>query len=290
MTLFIACQSALLPPVSCSWPNDDPRCNTTAYSGTYPACALFQYKDRRPIPCVGVEAETCKFTGTSTNSTPPRPASWHVHIFFPNPLCKDCDPNFTTERPGFTFNEAMEYRRDIAQKLNHLTEKITGTPPQDPIDVFQALGDPNYDQCIMTYNIVAGAPGNFHREPCIYEVDAVKEGGPFANPSTSLGYPNYSFFLPGEYWLPGLLPKFLDWLRLARTVLGYGAYAVLIHPNTGCETRDHMEEQSIRWLGQSFPLSPQVFSCDSVGCNQACPSSDPFPANCSHIPQKASKL
>jgi aromatic ring-cleaving dioxygenase len=61
----------------------------------------------------------------------------------------------------------------------------------------------------------------------------------------------------------------------------YGAYDVLLHPNTGCEVRDHAEERSIDWLGSSYPLSIDVFSCNALGCNQACPSTLPPPANCS---------
>merc|ERR1712224_31050 len=141
----------------------------------------------------------------------------------------------------------------------------TGKELLDPINVTRAKMDPTYDQCIDIYNIAAGAPANFHNEPCIYEVDMVKERGPFTDPATGGGYPNFSFFIPGETWLPGLLQMVMDWLEKNR-----GQYDVLIHPNTGCEVRDHMEEQSISWLGKSYPLLPRVFSCRALGCNQAC--------------------
>ena len=49
------------------------------------------------------------------------------------------------------------------------------------------------------------------------------------------GYPNYSFFIPGEYWLTDLVPILRRWLAVRRR--DFGAYDVLIHPNTGCEAR-----------------------------------------------------
>lgn len=67
----------------------------------------------------------------------------------------------------------------------------------------------------------------------------------------------------------------------------WGAYNMLLHPNTGCEVRDHVEQRSIRWLGEPrLPLLPEVFSCRALGCNQACPDAGtgaprPPPANCS---------
>lgn len=45
---------------------------------------------------------------------------------------------------------------------------------------------------------------------------------------------------------------------------------VLVHPNTGCEVRDHIEAASITWLGSPHPLLASVFSCRALGCNQAC--------------------
>lgn len=174
----------------------------------------------------------------------------------------------------------MFFRRDISEFLNFLTLNITGKAPKDPIDAALAAIDPDYSQCTDTYNIAAGAPANFHDQPCIYEVDAVKEPGPFTDPATGLGYPNYSFFLPGEYWMPGLLPMLKDWLVQIKASQ-YHAYDVLIHPNTGCEVRDHVETKSIQWYGKDYPLLPKVFSCHSLGCNQGCPSTAPPPANCS---------
>ena len=59
---------------------------------------------------------------------------------------------------------------------------------------------------------MAGAPANYHPEPCIFEVDAVKKMGPFTDPVTKEGYPNYSFLIPGDVWLPGLLDRVHAWL------------------------------------------------------------------------------
>jgi hypothetical protein len=209
----------------------------------------------------------------------------------------------------------MIMRRDLAEQLNLLTRQIKGSDALDPIDLDRALKDPDYNQCGDSYNIVAGAPANYHTEPCIFEVDAVKKGGPFTDPATGpaprslppcfsgqrfvlapqalarhmlvgcaeLGYPNYSFLLPSEYWLPGLVSSIKRWLGAVRAK--YGAYDILVHPNTGCEVRDHAEHKSIAWLGSSYPLSIGVFSCNALGCNQACPGDGVVPsppANCSH--------
>ena len=117
------------------------------------------------------------------------------------------------ERNGFTYAGAMSLRRDMALQLNLLTTRTTGLPPRDPIDAERAFSDPDYNQCGDVYNIVAGAPANFHDQPCIFEVDAVKKGGPFTDPLTGDGYPKYSFFIPGEIWLPGLLTMLKRWLQ-----------------------------------------------------------------------------
>merc|ERR1712159_623846 len=145
----------------------------------------------------------------------------------------------TTERRGFNYSEAMTLRSELAHQLNKLTSQITGEPQRDPIDVERAGVDPSYNQCGSTYHIVAGAPANFHNEPCIFEVDDVKKGGPFTDPKTGGGYPNFSFFIPSEFWLPGLLASVRQWLHSVSSK--YGQYDVLIHPNTGCEVRDHAE-------------------------------------------------
>jgi hypothetical protein len=177
----------------------------------------------------------------------------------------------------------MQFRRDLSEQLNLITKRITGQLPRDPIDLEMAQSDPSYNQCEDTYNIVAGAPANFHSEPCIFEVDAVKEQGPFTDPDTLKGYPNYSFFIPGDFWLPGLLHMLREWLLSTRRRYA-GRYDILIHPNTGCEVRDHAEERSIEWMGKSHPLLVSAFSCNALGCNQACPrvgASPPAPANCS---------
>lgn len=165
--------------------------------GSRCSCSLFQMADRWPAPCSGnVDGPECLFTGTHSNSTPPIPASWHVHVFFPNVNCTNCSREFTAEHQGFTYHGAMRLRSALSAQLNDITAALTGEAPTDPIDVTRAGLDPNYNQCGHTYNIVAGAPANFHAQPCIFEVDAVKKLGPFTDPSTMLGYPNYSFLLP----------------------------------------------------------------------------------------------
>jgi hypothetical protein len=174
-------------PATCVWNGSsrEPQCETSAYRWAYPECALFQYADLTPIPCQGlVHGDFCKYDGAYGNSTPPLPASWHVHVFFPNPRCTNCSLDFTSERRDFTYEGAMRMRRDLAEQLNLLNRLIKGSNPLDPIDLDRALNDPDYNQCGSSYNIVAGAPANYHTEPCIFEVDAVKKGGPFTDPST----------------------------------------------------------------------------------------------------------
>jgi hypothetical protein len=158
---------------------------------------------------------------------------------------------------------------------------IRGSPARDPIDTVRAAQDPSYNQCGDRYHIAAGAPANYHTEPCIFESDLVKERGPFTDPATGLGYPNYSFFLPGITWLPDLLVRLRTWLR--HLANAYIEYDMLIHPNTGCEVRDHIEQRSFEWLGRALPLLPTVFSCRALGCNQACPGSSP-PQGCPRAP------
>ena len=279
---------APLPSPNCAWlaTSNDPRCSDPAYAGPYPSCALYQSDDRSPIPCQGlVGAGYCEFTGPHANSTPPTPASWHVHLFFPNVNCTNCTSDYTSERPGFTYAGAMQLRGQLSSQLNAWTEALTGRPPRDPISAERAAADASYNQCGDTYRIVAGAPANYHPEPCIFEVDAYKRPGPFTDPATRLGYPNYSFLLPGATWMPGLLALLEAWLLALGPA--WGQYDVLLHPNTGCEVRDHVEPRSIRWLqGTPRALLPEVFSCRALGCNQACPEHGsqplPAPANCSH--------
>lgn len=274
-------------PASCAWGQSGPwagvlsfaractapsaGCDAPGYRGPYPDCAVFQYGDRRPIPCIG-DAGAC------AGAAPPPPASWHVHVFFPNVDCANCSEPFTREAANFTFDGALELRAAVATFLNAEAARIAGAPSRDPIDAARARTDVAYDRCETTYHIAAGAPANFVREPCIYEVDAVKRPGPFTDPDSDLGYPNWSFFVPSDFWLPGLRASLIAWLASR-----HGKYDVLVHPNTGCETRDHVDPKSpdITWLGTPRPLKPAVFSCNALGCNQACPSDDPPPANCS---------
>lgn len=280
--LLAALAASALPRPNCVWGavDNDARCSKPAYAADYPNCSIYQRPSRSPIPCAGLLHSTaCDFTGNASGSAPPVPASWHVHVFFPNPNCTDCEEAFTIERPGFTFAGAMRLRREMAAALNELTLNITGAPPVDPIDMERAGTDLDYNQCGDTYGIVAGAPANYHPEPCIFEVDATKRGGPFTNPTSRLGYPNYSFLLPGATWMPHLLHSITLWLAPRA-----GLYDVLLHPNSGCEVRDHVEERSITWLqGRPHALLPQIFSCRALGCNQACHGAEPPlrpPAQC----------
>ena len=268
------------PRAHCIWnsSDSDPACASESETWEYPACALFQRNDRSPIPCQGrVGEDFCAFTPPSR--PPPTPASWHVHVFYPNPSCPNCTQDLSHERPGFTKAGAMALRRAMAQQLNVMAANLTTRPLLlDSIDVQRAFDDPAYENCIGTYNIIAGAPANFMPTPCIYECDGTKVNGPFTNPNSGLGYPNFSFFIPGKTWAPGLLEQFKAWVMLNR-----GLYDVLIHPNSGCETRDHAEARSIEWMGNPHALSTDVFSCNALGCNQACRAgaSRAPPANCS---------
>ena len=238
--LCLVSAAAAVPP-PCVWGSpSQPLCKSAAYAGDYPTCSLFQYANGQPIPCSGlVHGASCNHTMVAT---PPTPASWHVHIFFPNPNCTNCSASFSHEKPGFTFAGAMQYRGLLAAQLNNLTHALSGRPPRDPIDAVRAASDTEYSQC-ASHSIVAGAPANYHPEPCIFEVDTVKVGGPFTDPTSGLGYPNWSFLLPGHTWVPQLLQHVDAWLRAQRSAtsshpdLDASQYDVLVHPNTGCEVR-----------------------------------------------------
>ena len=257
------------PTTNCGWNvSHSPRCDDPLYRGPYPTCALFQQPDLSPIPCRGmVEDDYC-----ATARSPPPAASWHVHVFFPNVNCTNCSDAFTEESANFTYAGAMRLRGALAEFLNEETARITGRPPDDPIDATRARRDPRYSPCIDTYQLVAGAPANYHDEPCIYEVDAVKELGPFTDPGTGLGYPNWSFLIPSDFWTPGLKNRTVSWFNALPT--DFRRYDVLFHPNTGCEARDHVDATSpdITWLGTRRALDAAIFSCNALGCNQACPS------------------
>ena len=99
----------------------------------------------------------------------------------------------------------MLYRKMIAEKLNELSR-------EGRIDVYRAARDPNYNQCGNEFFITAGAPANYRSLPCIFEVDATKKGGPFTDPSSGMGYPNYSFLLPGSAWMDGLVDSMRSWI------------------------------------------------------------------------------
>jgi len=274
--------STVLPIPNCAWKGTlDPKCEAAGFDGLYPRCSMYQYTDRSPIPCRGLEGED--HCDTSVVRVPPTAASWHVHVFFPNIHCTNCSSFFMRESANFSYHQAMQLRAEMASFLNRAAARARGSALSDPIDVGRALRDPGYSQCIDVYHIVAGAPANYHDAPCIYEVDMHKELGPFTNPATGLGYPNYSFFIPSDIWTPGLLKGLISWLQALRSAGHYNKYDVLIHPNTGCESRDHVDPKSpdITWFGTKHPLQPAIFSCSALGCNQACPSNAPPPANCS---------
>ena len=275
---------------------NDPVCSTAAYlnSSHYPECALFKYANGKPVPCAGLRTPTdkwCDFKQIQTNhslskiSQSPVPASWHIHVFFPNPSCPNCTTEYLHEHENFTYAGAMKYRAVISRKLNEITQ-IHGKGDVELINVTRAAEDPNYNQCTDDYNIVAGAPANYHSTPCIFEVDATKRHGPFTDPTSGLGYPNYSFLLPGTLWMPGLYQTMRAWLLTVRQQPEYLQYQVLLHPNTGCEVRDHVESASIEWMGEPHALLPSVFSCRALGCNQACPTHSshvPPPGNCGRL-------
>ena len=99
---------------NCVWdaPDNDHRCNEASYGGIYPDCSVYQRGNGDPIACGGrlaPQSEYCAFTGRFANSTPPKPASWHVHVFFPNPACDNCYPALRREDPpAFTRAGALQ--------------------------------------------------------------------------------------------------------------------------------------------------------------------------------------
>lgn len=273
--------------------HNDPLCSSEAYLNAtqYPQCALFKYSNGKPVPCAGHQTSNitnnswCAFDenktdGESSDVLRPIPGSWHIHVFFPNPACTNCTDEYLHERENFTRAGAMKYRALISQKLNEMA-KHYGRDHAGRIDVVRAAEDPDYDQCIDEFDIVAGAPANYHSSPCIFEVDATKRLGPFTDPASGLGYPNFSFLLPGNMWMPGLYGIMREWLHTVRQDPEFLQYQILLHPNTGCEVRDHVESASIEWMGKPQPLLASVFSCRALGCNQACPTDK---SNRSHVP------
>lgn len=253
----------------CVYPQDS--CDNASYVQRYPLCTLLQQGGGHAFACIG-EPSLCGLS---------KPASWHLHMLFPNKNCENCSAHFQRERPGFSFAGAMLFRERVANFLNQLVVKVKGSPPRLAINGTRARLDLNYNVCGEIFDIKAGAPANFVDEPCIYEVDSVMEhGGPWRNPSLHEGYPNWSFFLPGDFWLPGAVPMLRAWLDSERSAVGgYGQYTFAIHPNTGCESHDHFKE--IEWLGPPLPLSDD-FSCNALGCNQMCQANvkSAYPANC----------
>ena len=258
-----------LPPPTCAWGDSHalPTCTSANYAGRYPRCALWQYASRQPIPCGGlVNAEDCVFYDGANATARPTPASWHVHVFFPNPACTNCSLSFSSERPGFTFDGSMAYRGLMAARLNALSTRITGHPPRAPIDAHRAGADPAYSACEDDYHIVAGAPANYHREACIFEVDAVKRRGPFTDPKTGLGYPNWSFFLPGSVWMPNMVEELITWLRAVRA------------------TREDLASCARRPPAASEPIRPDPRSA----CARRRPTVPRAPCAC-HVPAHSSR-
>ena len=144
-------------PATCAWGrSNDPRCDDPAYRGPYPACAVFQYGDRTPIPCIG-DAGAC------AGDAPPTAASWHVHVFFPNVACTNCSAAFAREAANFTFAGALELRAALATFLNAETARIAGAAPRDPIDAARAGKDLDYDRCQKTRASGADPPAG--RDP-----------------------------------------------------------------------------------------------------------------------------
>jgi len=94
--ILVSCTTAF-PSAECAWNSTtiDKRCIESGWEGKYPDCSIFQYNNHTPIPCEGnTTADYCDFDGGSSSSRP-RPASYHVHIFFPNP--RSCTSVFESE-------------------------------------------------------------------------------------------------------------------------------------------------------------------------------------------------
>lgn len=277
---------------NCAWDMPhDARCDSADYAGPYPTCALFQRPDREAIPCQGsMPTDLCAFTGPHAGSPPPKPASYHLHVLFPNPGCTNCSADLSTEQPHFTYSGAMELRAKIAAKLNNLTEEILGRPSTSLIDVELAGSDTGYAQCETMFKIEEYHTANYHPEPCAFAVDDVMQMTPFIDPSTELGYPNFAFFLPGATWMPELHEKLLAWVTDLKSGI-YSRYDFLLHPNTGCAARDHTEDRSASWFGKAYPLFPQALSCAAVGCNHECDWGEPGmqgpPSNCTRVSMSA---
>lgn len=245
----------------CVWPEEE-----CWWPPGYPLCSRVQSGAGHGFPCSG--QGSCHLPSSL-------PASFHLHLLFPNPLCPNCSARFSKEHPpSFTLHGAMKLRADFASWLN-----LQGTF-RSPTDPLRALQDPAYNVCGLNYSMPAGDPASYLDEPCIYEVDLYLEnGGPWIDPVSKLGYPNWSFFLPGDHWMPGLLPRVRAWIQQQN--LGYG-YVFVIHPNTGCETRDHF--QDLEWYGKLVPLPlSNDFTCNAPGCNQLCVPGTryTYPGNCS---------
>ena len=130
-------------PSPCVWAiNPNPRCSDPEYSwnGAYPLCSLYNRDDGSPIPCQGLVGEDyCVYEGEGRAERPPRAASFHLHVFFPNPACTNCSTELVREGENFTVAGAMRLRAVISERLNELAEEIKGAPVADPIDVERAV-------------------------------------------------------------------------------------------------------------------------------------------------------
>jgi hypothetical protein len=197
VSAFSAFVLGAVTPANCAWENagKEPRCTakTQSWEGRYPNCTLFQFANYTPIPCQGATKEDyCKFEGQYANSSRPQPASYHIHVFFPNKACSNCSAAFRNETKDYSYPGAMRLRGEIAHMLNTVASRILSLRNStliDPIDAIKAAQDPAHNRCGDVYKIVAGAPASFHAEPCIFEVDAVKEGGPSPIPRRARGTP-----------------------------------------------------------------------------------------------------
>ena len=120
------CLGAQSYPMKCVWEgHTTPSCSNSSYAWQYPLCSLYQLPTRHPIPCTGVDPLRYCTIGSSTVL---QPASWHIHLLYPNPHCTNCSQRFTKERPhAYTLDGSFNLRGKLASFLNRVVADITGT-------------------------------------------------------------------------------------------------------------------------------------------------------------------